>query len=200
MGILSTLGDKLRGRAPCPVCARPLDLLLAPANLLCTSCDTYLERADGALHPIPEERIEERHVFGAPTHWPDIRNVTFPTIKFSVDDYLSDLVMTKRSGVKVLEAHWPSGCAICCKPPTRVETVARVIVFYGPGLIKIRDQEATVVANNVPHCNEHTGGMVLDRIDMPGLNVSPAFGLLFRSLAYRNLFRQLNAWPWPELE
>ena len=201
MGILSDLGDKLRGRKPCPLCANPLDMITAASNVLCTSCDTYLERVDGELRPIPESRVDERHVFGAPTHWTDIRHVTFPTIKFSVDDYLSDLAMTKRSGTRVLEAHWPSGCCVCCKPPTRVEKAARVIVFpASTGVIKIRDQEATLVANNVPHCDEHRAGVVFDRIEVPIFNVSPAFGLLFRSLAYRNAFRRLNAWAWPELE
>ena len=200
MGQISNFFDKLRGRQACPVCSGPVDTVLTSSDMLCKGCDTYLEAAEGKLRPIPDDRVYERHVFGAPTPWTDLRAVTFPTIKFSSDDYISDLIMTKKAGVRVLNAHWPSGCCICGKPSSRLERRTRVIVFpAGQGVLNVRDQEVTLVADGIPHCNEHTGGVEFDRIDFAITGSDPGFGLVFRSLFYRNAFRKLNPWDWPLL-
>jgi len=191
------LGDKLRGRQACPVCKGPIDTVAVPKALLCKACDTYLELVDGGLRRIPEDRLESGHVFGAPTPWKDIRAVTFPTVFAALPTQLTELALAKKAGIRLLEAQWPAGCSVCGQPATRHERQARVIVIPREwGIFNIGSQKITIMADGIPHCSEHSGGAVFDRIAFAVSLADPAFGLNFRSLAYRNAFRKLNPWPW----
>lgn len=187
--------DKLRGRMACPVCNGPIDTVLRSSALLCKGCDSYLEVADGALRRMPDNRLDGAPAFGAPTPWSDLRAVTYPSYAAPAAQ-LSDMALTKNKGARRLEAQWPEGCAVCGKPATRRERVARVVIIPREwGIFNIGSQQLTLVAD-VPHCGEHSGGAVFERISFGvGLD-DPQFGLCFRSLAYRNAFRKLNPWPW----
>jgi hypothetical protein len=189
------IADKLRGRKSCPVCDGPIDTATKSSALLCKGCDSYLDLVEGALQRTSENKLDSHHVFGTPTPWTDLRAITFPTI-FAPMVQLTDLALTKKAGVRVLDARWPDGCCICGKPATRRERQARVVIFPREwGIFNIGSQKATLVAD-VPHCGEHAGGAVFDRVSFAILAGDPDFGLCFRSLAYRNAFRKLNPWPW----
>jgi hypothetical protein len=191
------LADKLRGRQPCPVCSGPVDTV-GPREMLCKKCDTYLELAEKTLRPIPEDRVAKNYVFGVPTPWKDVRAVTFPGGFSAPAAQLTDLVLTKKTGIRVLEAQWPAGCCVCGKPSSHNERHGREVIFPREwGIINLGSQKATLVADGIPHCGEHSEGAVFDRVSFAILGSDLAFGLLFRSLAYRNAFRKLNPWPWP---
>ncbi len=192
-----SLGDKLKGRKVCPVCKGPVDTVLVPDALLCRTCDTYLEMVDGALRPIAEDCVAPRHVFGAPTPWRDLRAVTFPGLIAPLPALLTDLALEKRAGVRLLEAQWPNGCCVCAGAAVRKERQARVVIIPREwGIFNIGTQRVTLVADGIPHCAEHSGGVVFDRVSFAITAGDPAFGLVFRSLGYRNKFRKLNPWAW----
>jgi hypothetical protein len=46
--------------------------------------------------------------------------------------------------------------------------------------LSVGDQQATLVANGIPHCTEHSGGVVLNRVFFANAGGVTAFGLCFR--------------------
>ena len=181
------------GKGTCPTCAASLQTTFG-ASIICKSCGEYLTVANKAFRQIDPNSTNLRPFYAAPTPWADIAAARSTTMTFTLEDYAFDKFMTKNEGVRVWDAKWPGGCCVCGKAKTRDETVVNTFVFTPPGLIRIRDKEAKLIAKGVPYCSEHNNGVefgrVLFNMDQTG------FGLLFRSYAYRNSFRLLNPWKW----
>ena len=54
------------------------------------------------------------------------------------------------------------------------------------------------MAENVLHCNGQSSGIDCGRVTFATSISYSVYGLRFRLLAYRNAFRAINAWTWPE--
>ncbi len=188
--------DKLLGRKPCPKCGHPVGNV--SGGKLCLHCDTYLMKSGDALVPMPADFVGDRPWFASPLPWPDVRAVQEGAVlELSAASALLRMIGTRDEGVRRLDAKWPKTCCFCGMPATRSETIARKITiprFKGP--INVGDQTVTLVAENVPHCGAHSGGLAFGRIMSLANSVAMPYGLLFRSLACRNEFRALNPWNW----
>jgi hypothetical protein len=191
------LADKLKGRKACPVCKGPVDTVLVRDAMLCRTCDNYIEMVDGVLERIPNDRVAQGHVFGAPTPWTDLRAVTFPSVIAPLPVLLTEMALEKKAGVRPLDAQWPAACCVCGGAAVRYERLARVVIIPREwGILNIGTQRITLVADGIPHCAEHSGGAMFDRVAFAVSAGDTAFGLVFRSLCYRSKFRKLNPWPW----
>ncbi len=85
---------------------------------------------------------------------------------------------------------------VCAEPASRTETIARKITIPRfKGAINVGDLKVTLLGDGIPHCAAHSGGAAFGRVSIASKGATP-YGLLFRSLAYRNAFRALNAWEW----
>jgi hypothetical protein len=172
----------------CPVCQQPLARLSSYG--VCKHCDSFLQTKDGEFAPVPEETIAPEPAFGAPTHWPDVVNVTFPGIMAPS--------LTIPAGARVLEAQWPSECCVCNRPADHGEQIAVTVkIPWNFGILNLGEKKVVLVAKDAPHCRQHKGGAAFSRIEMASEGRSMPFGIRFRSLAFRNKFRRLNPWPWP---
>lgn len=186
------------GTGPCPVCGEPIKLTFgANSFLLCRACGSYLEAANNKLNRKTANCLASDPVFAVPLPWTDLGLVLFPNAPMSVDDVISDLVMTKKEGARLLPAKWPMRCCVCGKSPRRMETHARTVVYRGYTWFYLRDKQVTLVAQGIPYCEEHTNGVRFDRVHFADAGES-SFGLLFRSLAYRAEFWKTNPWRWTD--
>jgi hypothetical protein len=182
------------GKGPCPVCAGEISTLFASeSNLLCTNCNTYLRCRRGTLSVMSDAEISPEPSFGAPTEWEDV--VGLYGASAAGDAY--DLVTTKNTGGRVLSATWPDGCCVCGEPARFAETIRAEATLVPLTAIHLRTRKATLVAAGIPHCEKHKGGVKFG----PAPVATPPkthdmYGLLFRSLAYRNKFCRANPWKW----
>jgi predicted RNA-binding Zn-ribbon protein involved in translation (DUF1610 family) len=193
-------------RGFCPVCGAPIAVSLGSSSMmLCPNCGDYLEVVEKKLRQmdptlvIPEATflLMPGMAFGAPTPWTDMQAPRFGAISFDMESAVTEMVLTKKEGVRVLDAKWPAVCCVCGKPATREETTTARFVFAPPGLIR-RDREATVIAKGVPHCAEHKDGARFERARFSTPAQETIVGLFFRSYAYQIEFRKLNPWKWRE--
>lgn len=188
--------DKLLGRKPCPKCGRPVGNV--SGGKLCHHCDTYLTKSGDALVPMAADVIADRPWFASPLPWPDVRAVQEGAVlELSAASALARMIATKDEGIRALSARWPSRCCVCGTPPARAEAIARTITiprFKGP--MNVGDQTVKLVAPDIPHCGAHSDGVSFGRITSLASAVAVPYGLLFRSLSYRNDFRALNSWRW----
>jgi hypothetical protein len=181
----------LPGRGSCPECGGAIQTMERRAkNLFCRGCDSYLDAENGVLKRTDPSRVADTATFAAPLPWEDITLVVSPTIATSADDVIRDAVLTKRGGVRVLEAHWPSGCCVCGAPATRAETLASKFTKVDG----VRDTAIEVRAEGVPHCDSHDGGAKFESLESASPDASGCFALKFRSLAYRNAFMRAHPW------
>jgi hypothetical protein len=194
--------DKLLGRKPCPKCGCPLDLFSSDGEngALCKRCDLYVKEARGGTQPVSPDRIALRPWFAVPLPWRDVRAVQEgPVIEFDANSEIMRMLTTKDAGVRRLEANWPEGCCVCGKPAVRVETVTRNITIpRHRGAIAVGEQTITLLADSIPHCGEDKGGVAFGKVRCATPLDYQHYGLLFRSLHYRNAFRALNPWEWVE--
>ena len=119
-------------------------------------------------------------------------------ISFDMESAVTDMVLTKKEGARIIDAKWPPGCCVCGKPAAREETTAAQFTFTPPGLIRVRDKEATVIAKGVPYCVEHKDGARFERAMFSTPEQETIVGLFFRSYAFQIQFRKLNPWKWRE--
>jgi predicted RNA-binding Zn-ribbon protein involved in translation (DUF1610 family) len=199
--ISSFLGIKKKGS--CPVCGTELRPEFdAPKLLLCPNCGEYIETAGKSLRCVEISRLLSQPTFAAPTPWKDMHSPRYQTISFStsVEDYLkdalTDLAMKKKEGMRILDARWPEGCCVCGKQAVREEATAEKFTFLPPGVLRVRDHEATVAAEGIPHCVEHKGGACFGRATFGTAGHETVVGLLFRSYSYQSQFRKMNPWTW----
>lgn len=188
-------------RGSCPVCGAPIAVNLGFTTLmLCPNCGDYLEVVEKQLRQMDPTLINPTPSFAAPTPWPDMCSPTFPTISFHQWDDLiteaTDWVLTKKEGLRVIDAKWPAGCCVCGEQPTREETTGQKFTFTPPGLVRVRSKEATIIAKGIPHCAEHEHGAVFERAMFSTPQQQTVVGLFFRSYAYQIQFRNLNPWKW----
>ena len=191
-------------RAPCPMCGATVAVNLGFSTfMLCPNCGDYLEAVDKQLCQMDPTLVKSIPTFGAPTPWTDMQGPTFGTISFfQWDDLAGDLtqwILTKKEGVRVLDANWPAVCCVCGRTPTREEAISRKFSFTPPGIIRVREKQATVVAKGVPHCDEHEHGAVFDRVMFSTPGQETVLGLVFCSYAYQIEFRRLNPWKWTDV-
>jgi len=192
--VSSFLGLVKRGTCPC--CGAPIAPGLgASSMILCTRCGDYLEIAGKNLRQMDTHASTQRPAFAAPTPWADMQAARHGgALALSAANALTDMILTKKEGVRVLEAQWPAGCCVCGKPATREQRIAERFVFTPPGLIRVTDKEVTVVAQGIPLCAEHQDGAAFGPVLLPG--ASMPLGIMFRSYAYQIQFRKLNPWKW----
>ena len=176
----------------CPECGGPIQTS-APKqqNMMCRGCNSYLDAGDGKLTRSDPSRVAEQPAFSAPSPWQDVSIVVYPTVAFSLQDKIQDWLTTRKGGVRVMDARWPQVCCVCGDKPVRFDTAARA--FAKPG--NVMDTEIIGVAKDVPYCAKHKDGLIFERIDSATPGSASAFGLKFRSLAYRNAFMKANPWP-----
>jgi hypothetical protein len=186
----------LGGIGPCPICGSTIEANdRSQKNLLCKGCTSYIDAENKKLRKSPADRITQVPVFAAPTPWSDLRLVLSPTIALSTQDYVANLLMSKKGNVRMLPAQWPKACCVCGKAPRKAEKYARTIMVPPSG-IGVRDTETVVAAEDVPYCEAHSGGIQFDTIHFSNPENDAVFAILFRSLAYRNEFMRLNGWSW----
>ncbi len=194
------LADKLNRRRECPVCHGLVNTLLRSSGLLCKSCDTYFSLVEDKLVPMDPKTVSANHDFAAALPWKDVgAGVTFPGGLAHPMVQLTDALTTKRDGVRVLDAKWPDGCCVCGLPPARRQRLAReVLIPREWGILNLGSKQLTLVADGVPHCAAHSGGVAFDRVLFASHNTGGemSFAILFRWLGYRIAFRKLNPWPW----
>lgn len=189
-------------RGTCPVCGAPIAVNFGFSTMmLCPNCGDYLEVVEKKIRQMDPTRLsphcEGGSGFAAPTPWTDMQAPRVGAISFSVASALTDMVLTKKEGVRALDAKWPTGCCVCGKPATREETISARFTFSPPALIR-RDREATVIAKGVPHCAEHKQGARFERAMFSTPQQETIVGLFFCSYAYQIEFRRLNPWKWCE--
>ena len=191
----------LKKRGACPVCGATVAVNLGFSTLmLCPNCGDYLEAVEKKIRQMDPTLIKPTPAFAAPTPWADMYAPTLGTISFfQWDDLVTDVterVLTKNEGVRVLDAKWPTVCCVCGQPPTGAETTTQKFAFTPPGLIRVRSKEATIIAKGIPHCAEHSHGAVFERAMFSTPEQETVVGLFFRSYAYQIQFRKLNPWKW----
>lgn len=181
----------LPGKGPCPECGTSVETIASSASdMLCGVCNTYLDAGERKLRRSDPQRVAPEPRYAAPTPWPDISNVVFPTVAFSIQDKIQDMLTTKGGGVRVMDARWPQACCVCGAQAARFDTAARTIAKPG----NIVDTEITLVAKDVPYCKTHKDGIKFDRVQGATAGTDTGFGIHFRSLAYRNAFMKANPW------
>jgi hypothetical protein len=185
-------------KGACPVCGEPVSTTFGISSmLLCQNCGDYLEIVDKKLRQMDPTQIAEMPIFGAPTPWPDMQAPRFSQLSLTLAGALTEMVMTKKEGVRVFDAKWPSGCCVCGKTATREESLAIRVIFAAPTGGPMRKQkEATVVVKGVPHCAEHTNGARWERALLSTESQPTVLGLFFRSYPYQTQFRKLNPLKW----
>jgi hypothetical protein len=188
--------DKLLGRKPCPKCGHPVGSV--SGGKVCLHCDTYLTKSGDALVPMAADFVADRPWFASPLPWPDVRAVQEGVVlELSAATALMRMIGTKDEGVRRLDAQWPQKCCLCGGPAARSETIAQAITIPRfKGALNVGDQKVTLVVPDIPHCGAHSGGVAFGRILSLASTVSIPYGLLFRSLGYRNEFRARNPWKW----
>lgn len=188
--------DKLLRRKPCPKCGHPVGSV--SGGRVCVHCDTYLTKSGDAVVPMASDFVADRPWFASPLPWRDVRAVQEGAVlELSAATALARMLTTKDEGVRRLDAQWPKQCCVCGEASTRRETIARAITiprFKGP--MNVGDQTVSLVAEGIPHCDAHSGGVAFGRILSLATSMDIPYGLLFRSLAYRGDFRGLNKWDW----
>lgn len=181
---------------PCPLCGGLISIpFLFSGMMLCDNCGDYLQIVDKKLRQIDQMDVAEMPIYGAPTPWPDMQAPRFNEISFDLNSALTEMVMTKKEGVRVFDAKWPPGCCVCGKPATREETLTTRIIFSPPARIR-KQKEAMVVVKGVPHCAEHENGARFGRATLSDSQHMTVVGLFFRSYAYQIQFRKLNPCKW----
>ena len=124
----------LGGIGPCPICGSTIEANdRSQKNLLCKGCTSYIDAEDKKLRKSPADRITQVPVFAAPTPWSDLRLVLSPTIALSTQDYVANLLMSKKGNVRMLSAQWPQACCVCGKTPSKTEKYARTIMVPPQG-------------------------------------------------------------------
>jgi hypothetical protein len=182
---------------PCPGCGTLIyKRVAASAEALCSVCGNYSEFGEKTLRPLDQDRVAKWPAYAAPTSWPDIVTPDFAALKHPIAA-LTDMILTKKDGVRSLDARWPEGCCVCGKPATRAETIAQHLTYVAGGLIA-QQRETTVVAQGVPHCAEHKDGAQFERVVRFADVDLWRLGLFFRSYAYQIKFRENNPWKWRE--
>jgi hypothetical protein len=184
-------------KAACPACGTILGKSLGTARTLCSSCGDYAWFGEKTLRAEDPATVEALPLFAAPLPWTDMRAPTFGALVHPVAA-LTDMILTKKAGVRLVEARWPDGCCVCGKPATREETISQQVGFTPPsgGVMAGGQKEATVVARGVPHCAEHQGGARFERVLSFGDLDLMTLGLFFRSYGYQIRFRKQNPWKW----
>ena len=184
------------GKALCPVCSAEIDVMLGKETyIFCKSCGEYLEADKKKLWQMDINHVADDPKFAAPTPWKDLKFTTDPTLPLPLGGPPVDpSLMVKKGGDRILTASWLEGCCVCGKHATRKETITKVIIMAAApeALFKFRDKQITLIAEGIPHCDKHSGGVKFGRItSLEGMY------LMFRSYAYRNEFRRMNPWQWP---
>lgn len=167
--------------------------------MLCPNCGDYLEVVEKKLRQMDPTLVTPHCQaglgFAAPTPWTDMQAPRYAAISFDKESALTELILTKKEGTRILDAKWPTCCCVCGKPPTREETTTARFIFSPPGLIRC-DKEAVVIAKGIPHCAEHKDGAQFERAMFSTPEQETIVGLFFRSYTYQIQFRKLNPWKW----
>jgi hypothetical protein len=176
----------------------------ATDHLLCPGCGEYLETTQKKtkLRRMDPASSAPWPRFAAPTPWTDIETPVGETVSFfkTWDDLPGDLTewaLTRKRGVRVLDAKWPTSCCACDQPAVREETTTSKFTFRPPGqMVGVRRDEATLIAKGIPHCAEHKQSAYFDVVRFAAKDEPSRVGVCFRSYAYQIEFRRLNPWTW----
>jgi hypothetical protein len=187
------------GKGVCPACEHAIEATFDTESImLCRNCGTYLQVQNKKLSRLPLDDLASEPSFAAPLPWTDLGLISFPNIPMSANDVISDAVLTKEAGHRVLSCHWPMTCCVCGKSPRKMKVHKRVVIYRGKSRFYFRDKQITLVAQGIPYCDEHDNGACFNKVFFADSGPS-GFGLLFRSLAYRNAFREMNPSPWENI-
>ena len=192
--------DKLSRRRDCPVCRTLVNTRIRSTELLCKKCSSYLRLQQDVLVTMDPGTVLPEARFAAPLPWRDVYGgVTLPGISLPMAQ-LTESMLTKKGGTRILDAHWPEQCCVCGKPATRrLNFTQTVHVPRTFGILSLGQKTLRLMARNVPHCDEHSDGVCFGYVpfDSHGTGIELGFGLRFRWLAYRDDYRKLNPDKWP---
>lgn len=191
--------DRMLGRQPCPTCGKPIGMVFGSFGGVCVHCDSYVYKEKGKVVLVAPGAIADKPHFAVPLPWPDVRAVqTADVMPLSVVTAVSDVLTTGNKGVRRLEAKWPRVCCVCGVQSVRTGTIGRQLkIPRTNGLISSGEDKISIVADEVPYCAKHENGAAFDHVNCASPTGYSIFGLLFRSLDFRNRFRQANPCPWP---
>ena len=182
---------------PCPSCGHRMYRMLpgeSEAPLLCPHCAAYSLSSQDRLVPMPETALSNEATFAVALPWDDIAGEKVGTIAFSAQDYLTDKLndlIARKEPVRVIDT-WPQGCCVCGEVAKRYEDYAVKVSLMGRAL----EAETVIAARGIPYCEQHNNGVAFGRVDFAVhlLSNPTAFGLKFRSYAFREAFRKLHHW------
>jgi hypothetical protein len=188
-------------KAACPVCDTPLSGIFSITSgqpALCANCGEYIETKGKIIRQVDPESIASRPEFAAATPWIDMLSPRVGGIAPTAANALTEMLLTKTEGVRLVEATWPTGCCVCGSTPMRTENIASDFIFTAPGTVMRQDKKVTIIAKGIPHCSAHQGGVCFERVSFVDLSRQTVVGIFFRSYAYQIRFRKLNPWKWPQ--
>ncbi len=178
---------------PCPLCGAKMYSFwqAADALLVCPSCAACATASNETLTLLPMTNVADVPAYPAALPWDDVVENPGKTVAFSAQDVamdkLSELI-TRNAGVRVIDK-WPPGCSVCGAQATQSEAASAEVLIKGRAL----ETKATLLAHGIPHCAAHSNGVAFGRVEFAGSPTEgDAFGLKFRSHAYREAFRKLN--------
>jgi hypothetical protein len=178
---------------PCPLCGAKMYEFWHSGDgvLVCRSCAACSTASDGRLSLVPMGHVADKPLYPAALPWDDIVGQTSKTIALSAQDAVMDKLnelITRSDGVRVIDK-WPAGCCVCGAAASRQDATAVEVSIKGRAM----ETKATVAARGIPYCGAHKDGVAFARFDFAGLPYQDGgFGLLFRSHAAREAFRNLN--------
>ncbi|KKK61891.1 hypothetical protein LCGC14_3009790 [marine sediment metagenome] len=177
------------GKGLCPVCSAEVEVILGKEPyIFCKNCGEYIEASNKKLWQMDINHVADDPKFVVLTPWDDLNFATVPTIPLPSSGPPVDLSLIDKKGQdRVLSAIWPKGCCVCGKQATRKESVMQVVIKPPEGIGRVRDEQITLKAESIPHCDEHTKGVKFGRI-----RSLEGWYLMFRSYAYRNKFQEMN--------
>jgi hypothetical protein len=188
--VLPFLGLPRRG--PCPECKWPLQTVgRGQQDVLCPMCCSYFDAESDRIFLIQDpERIRDEPTYAVPAPWEDLGIVTSPAISLasSFQEAATESALTTSGKRRIWEPKWPPGCCVCRgSAERRIQFIASIVKHH-----TVIKEEIKIVLVGVPYCGEHDDGVDMKTVMFPDQAQNMRFGLLFRSLRYRNEFRDLN--------
>ncbi len=191
LSLIAGIGFAVGGRqliaTQCPQCGNKISEI--PDHEIyfeCQQCGCHLwnKKKEKIIELIDEDFIAREPVFNWVLPW---NGFALPGVT-EVYGVIGG-AMLNTNDAKHLEASWPEGCCICGSATDHRENLAkkfRVTPGSKSGLIRSPiTKDVSVFVNGVPHCHNHSGGVVLKISNSNGV-------LAFHSLKYYRLFKQLN--------
>jgi hypothetical protein len=154
-------------------------------------CCSYFDAENDLIFLVQDpDRIRDEPTYAVPTPWEDLGIVTSPTLPLasSFQEAATESALTTGGKRRIWEPKWPPGCCVCRSPAERRVPLITSIVKH----LKVMKQDIEIVLLDVPYCGKHDDGVNMKTVTFADQALNMRFGLLFKSLRYRNEFLDLN--------